>query len=295
MGEQEKKISDIRGKYLIAMQEGREMRDATWTQARFVITTQRIVVMGADEHRLSLSLADLDDFEGRCDVNQNCATEGSYTALRYDEDVVLLSAPEQTVFENDIYTGALNGGYLKIKHPAVVGGVVSDESWQTGRIKVGDEKIMLVMEDGRRTMVHYDDIGEMQRSTTTVEGDSRTIIEVEHTDTVGDSEQVASVETHVTASATQQLFLSHLLERSLSDITMQDADLSGLEVQLLIALYSGVEPWELDDFVGEDPETVEEVLDRLIELDIVDLVRTRQEVMLTSSGRRIASESMTSE
>jgi len=42
----------------------------------------------------------------------------------------------------------------------------------------------------------------------------------------------------------------------------------------------------------QDVDTVEEIFERLVELDIVDEVRVRREVTLNSRGRNIASEAM---
>jgi len=59
-----------------------------------------------------------------------------------------------------------------------------------------------------------------------------------------------------------------------------------------MALYSGVSPFEIPAFIGKDVDTVEEIFERLVELDIVDEVRVRREVTLNSRGRNIASEAM---
>jgi len=59
-----------------------------------------------------------------------------------------------------------------------------------------------------------------------------------------------------------------------------------------MALYSGVSPFEMADFVGIDVEEVEEVYRKLLEVGAVDKVRVRTEVSLNAHGRNLASEAM---
>ena len=59
-----------------------------------------------------------------------------------------------------------------------------------------------------------------------------------------------------------------------------------------MALYSGVSPFKIPEFVGRDVDEVEAIYERLIDLGILDRVRVRNEVTLTSSGRSIASDAL---
>ena len=69
-------------------------------------------------------------------------------------------------------------------------------------------------------------------------------------------------------------------------------ELTPLENQVLMALYSGVSPFEMADFVGTDVEKVEEIYGKLLEVGAVDKVRERTEVALNAEGRNLASEAM---
>jgi hypothetical protein len=62
-----------------------------------------------------------------------------------------------------------------------------------------------------------------------------------------------------------------------------------------MALYSGVSSFEVPEFLDMDPDEVEEIYERLIELDVLQEVRIRREVALKPRGRNIASESMNSQ
>ncbi len=65
-----------------------------------------------------------------------------------------------------------------------------------------------------------------------------------------------------------------------------------MEKEVLMALYTGVSSFEIPDFLGMDVDRVEEIFERLIELDVLKEVRKRREVSLKTRGRNIASESI---
>jgi Uncharacterized conserved protein len=61
---------------------------------------------------------------------------------------------------------------------------------------------------------------------------------------------------------------------------------------VLMALYSGISPFKIPEFVDMDIDEVEEVYDRLLEADILEPVRTRREVQLEARGRSIAGDAI---
>ena len=71
-----------------------------------------------------------------------------------------------------------------------------------------------------------------------------------------------------------------------------DADLDQTDTEVLMALYSGVSPFEIPDFVGMEIEEVEAVFDRLVEEGILREKRIRRDVRLKARGRNIASDVM---
>jgi len=67
------------------------------------------------------------------------------------------------------------------------------------------------------------------------------------------------------------------------------------ENEVLMALYSGVSPFQIPNFVGMDIDRVEEIYDQLIEKGVLEEQRTRREVALQARGRHIAGEAMDEE
>ncbi|WP_181684992.1 CheF family chemotaxis protein [Halorhabdus salina] len=285
MSEGEQKLMDDRGQFLEAVQSGRDVQDADWAQCRIVLTTARIAIV-ADEKR-TIPLDSITDIGGRYDVNQNAAGVASYVTLQIgDDDVLLLRAPEQDEFETDLYRAFIDNTILYVQHPAVKGGVVQGAEWQRAKVKLTDNALQLAMEDGQYVTIDRDDIGDVEIDDQQVDETTRRVFEVEHTDDKG-----TSVETHLTGEAKQVTILEEVLQEG-AERNQANLDLSPVEQQVIMALHSGVSPFDLPDFVETDVEEIEAIFDRLIELDVIETLRERTEVEMTSRGRQVASDEM---
>ncbi len=280
----EQKIEDTQGKYLHAVKNGQEIADATWQPCRVVLTDERLVL--ATDGTLSIPLAAIDQMGERYDVNQEAATETEYSALYVDDDVVLVTTGDHETFETNFYRAFLDGAVVYVKHPAVVGGVVQGAEWQRGRLKVTVDTVRMVLEDGQKFVIARDDIGELATDERAVAGEQQSVIEVEHADEDG-----TSMETYISGRERHLSVLGQLLEEG-AKRTRADLDLDPIERRVVMALYSGVSPFAISEFVGIEVEKVEEIYDRLIELDVIEVVRERTEVSLTPQGRKVAGEEM---
>lgn len=284
MGTSEKKIEDTQGKYLQAVKNGQEITSAEWQQCRVVLTNQRIVIVA--DGKMSIPLDRIDQMGERYDVNQRVASETDYTTLYLGDDVVLVTTSDHETFETNFYRAFLDGAVVYVKHPAVVGGVVQGSEWQRGRLKVTEAAVRMVLEDGQKFDIERDDIGEFETDERDVAGDQRNVLEVEHTDEDG-----TSVQTYLSGREHHISVLKQLLEEGAKQV-QADLDLSPIERRVVMALYSGVSPFAISDFVGIDVEKVEEIYDELVELEVIEVVRERKEVSLTAKGRKVAGEAM---
>jgi len=283
-GTSEQKIEDTQGKYLHAVKNGHEMKDAAWQQCRIVLTSERLVI--AADGKITIPLSGIDQMGGRFDINERAAAEVNYAALHVDDDVLLVTTTDHEAFETNFYRAFLDGAVVYVKHPAVVGGVIQGAEWQRGRLKVTCETVRMVLEDGQKVVIERGDIGEFETDERAVAGEQQSVIEVEHTDDEG-----TSVETYLSGRRNHLSVLSQLLEEG-AERNRADLDLEPTERRVVMALYSGVSPFAISDFVGIDVEQVEEIYDELIELEVIEVVRERKEVGLTPQGRRVAGEKM---
>ena len=284
MNDGEYKVTDTSGKFTQAARGGRQLNDASWTQGRILLSNRRIV-LATSEGRRTVPLSEVTGIEGRQDASQAIASVAGYVTLRLPDEVLLVAPPDRESFLDSLYRAFLDDRIALAKHPAVAGGVVQDSKWQRARLKVGDDVLNVAVEDGTFVEIDRDDIGTVEVESRDVLGEERTMVAVEHT------VDGTSVQTHLSGpeqrASVVETYLRQGEQRSKSNI-----DLSDKEKEVLVALYSGVSPFEIPDFLGMDVDEVEGIYERLVEAEVVEEVRVRREVSLRARGRNIASEAM---
>ncbi|MFB6308529.1 MAG: CheF family chemotaxis protein [Haloarculaceae archaeon] len=286
MSGDERKLVDTSGDYLYAVRNGEQLSDPNWQSCRLVLTDRRLIFAGNDgKQTIPHSKVRVEsDLNGL--VPERVDATGA-TPLRIGNNVVLVDAAGLEDFEREYCRATLHGEVILTKHPAVVGGVVQDDvEWSKARFQFDEDQIRLQFPDGDNARFEVDDVGTIETSQSTVMGEQRDVVEVEHTD-----REDRSVETHFSGMDHHTRALQSLF-RAVIEAREDDYELSETESQVLMALYSGVSPFEMADFVGIDVEEVEEIYQKLLEVGAVDKVRTRTEVTLNAQGRNMASEAM---
>ena len=280
----ERKLADTTGRFAQVIKDGHKLSDVGWQQGRIVLSTRRLVLAG-NEGKRTVPLSGIKAAQGRFDVNQTIATVSDYVSIRHDDDVFLVSPTDAAAFEGELYGAMLNGEIVLIRHPAVEGGVVRDVDWQKARVKLAADRINLATESGELVEIEVDDTSAVERDERTVRGDERPVVEATHTD------DGTSVETYLSGTARHCAIIASVLGKGAAR-NETDLDLDPSEREVLMALYSGVSSFDIPNFVELPPDEVEEIFDRLIELDVLEEVRVRREVALCPRGRNIASEAM---
>lgn len=284
MNGDEYKITDTKGQFTQVIKDGRKLRDVTWTSGRILLSNKRLVLAGNGGKR-TIPLSQVREVSGRYDVNQMVARVSEYVSVRYGDDVILVSAQsaeDEEPFEDDCYRALLDQRVVLAKHPAVKGGVVQETEWEKGRVKIGEGALNLAISTGAFVEISLDDIGAISMAERTISEEKRAVIEVEHT------EDETSVQTYLSGDDQRTALLASFLKQD--EEGPANLDLSGVEREILMALYSGVSPFDIPDFLGKEVEAVEEAFERLIDLDVLEEVRIRREVSLTARGRNVASE-----
>ena len=285
MSQGEKKIADTQGRFVQVERDGRPIDDASWTSGRILLSNKRLILAGGDEKR-TIPLGKVTELGGRYDVNQEIAHVSDYLTFQVgQDDVFLVATAESDSFETGVFRAYLDQRVVLAKHPAVEGGVVQDSQWQKARLKIDEGELGVALASGTFTLIELNDIGKTDSARRTVKGKERTVLEVEH------SEEGTSVETHFSASDLICSVLETLVAKG-EEQTETSIDLSETEKEVLMALYSGVSPFDIPDFIGMEVDRVEEIYERLIELEIVEEVRKRHEVALNARGRNIASDTI---
>lgn len=286
MSSSERKLADEIGKFVQPVKEGREMNNSGWIDGRIIVSNKRIILASnAGEKKIPLKA--VDDVGGRYDVNQKIAGVPDYVSVSYGDNVILLSSNEDTEsLEQSLFGAILDHEYVLVKSPAVKGGVVQDTDWEKAKVKTNKGELALALESGSLVSVELDDVSGFEATTRSVRNSKRPVIEVEHT-----SEDDATIETHVSTEKKIAEIVGSYVTQGLEE-TESAVELNETERRVLVALYSGVSPFDIPDFLDEDIDKIEEIYERLIEAGVLDEVRVRREVDLTTRGRNIASESM---
>ncbi|MES3161296.1 MAG: CheF family chemotaxis protein [Halorubrum sp.] len=281
----EYKIADTQARFAVAVREGRPVNDVSWTPGRVLLSNRRLILAGNDGKR-TIPLSRLEGLGGRHDANQSIARVSNYVSFDLGEQVLLVAAADHESFERDVYRALLDQRTVIAKHPAVAGGVVQESEWQQARVKIDETGLNAALESGAFVKFDLDDISGLDTARRTVDGEKKPVIEVSHTD--GDG---TSIETHVAGAPRRMRFVEAWLQKG-EERSTTNVDLSSRDREVLMALYSGVSPFEIPAFLGIDVDVVEETFERLIDLEVVEEVRVRREVTLNSRGRNIASEAM---
>ena len=282
MSGDEQKLLDASGDYCYAVRDGEEVPEPSWRSCRILLTTKRLVVAGSDEKQ-TLPHAKV-TMPGDDAAPEGVDTTGA-VVLRIGSTVVVVAGGED--FTETYCRANLGGGVILAKHPAIVGGVVQDDAeWSKARFSVDDDTFSLQFPGGESMSCGLDDVGTVEERSATVMGEQRTVVAVEHADDEG-----RSVQTHLSGNKRHTTVLARLFEWVI-ERREGDYELDDVESQVLMALYSGVSPFEMADFVGISVDEVEEIYQHLLEVGAVDEVRTRTEVALNAQGRNMASEAM---
>jgi helix-turn-helix protein len=284
MSEDETKLVDATGDYCQVVRDGQPVTEPHWRSSRVVLTNRRLLLAGSDGNRsLPHDRVELTDVPES--LPDGFAADGA-TALQAGEHVFLVDASVDD-FDQEYCRAALDTEVILVRHPAVVGGVVRDTEWSKARFRLAEDRVRLALPGGDSTSFAVEDVGTIDTSTATVMGETRQVLEVEHT-----NRQDRSVETHFSGTAAHGRVLERLFSRVIADRHSEEYELTETESEVLMALYSGVSPFEMADFVGLDVEEVEEIYAKLLEMGAVDKVRERTEVSLNAHGRNLASEAM---
>ena len=287
MSEGEQPLADSMGKFAKVVVDGRKQPDIEWITGRLLLSNKRLVLV-SDDGKETVPLSAVQSIKGRQDVGANLGQVSGYVSIQAGSDVTLLAPAEGEAFEFALYGAVLDQQVVLGKHPAVKGGVVQDAGWTKGRLATEDRAVALALGDGRFVEIEIDDVGVVEEHEHAVKGEERPVLEVEHT------EDGTAVETHLSGPRRYVTILGSLLRKGEEQNTA-DIDLPDAATEVLMALYSGVSPFQIPEFVGMDVDRVEATYDELVEAGLLEEVRVRRDVSLKARGRSIASEEMAEE
>jgi len=281
MSEDERRLLESAGDYCRV--DPSDPDDLDWQSCRVVLTTGRLVLERGD------SSTALPHAKVRVpDAVPESVDDPDILVLSVGESLVVIDATDVIDFPERYYRANLDGTVLLAKPRAVVGGVVQDEAgYSKARLRVRDDEIVIQFPGDDRTAIAMDAIEGLEDREEAVQGETRPVVAIAHTD------DDRRIETHVSGTPRHTSVLGALCRLAIE--AGDDTDLTDMEKQVLMALYSGVSPFEMSGFIGIDVDEVESIYQSLLEKGAVDEIRTRTEVALNGTGRNLASQAMNEE
>ncbi|MFW6436009.1 MAG: CheF family chemotaxis protein [Halococcoides sp.] len=281
MSEDERRLLESAGNYCRV--DPSAPGEPSWRSCRVVLTTKRLV-LDLGESSTALPHAKVRVPEETPEVVDAPET----LVLSVGESLVAIEATDVEAFPERYYRANLDGVVLLARPRAVIGGVVQDDAtYSKAKLAVDRDSLTLHFPGGDQESIGMDAIEGVDGREETVQGETRPVLALAYTD------DDRRIEIQISGTQRHTSVLGALCRAALSD--GDDADLTKQEKQVLMALYSGVAPFEMADFVGITVDEVEEIYQSLLEKEAVDEVRTRTEVALNGTGRNLASQAMNEE
>jgi helix-turn-helix protein len=260
-------------------------------KGRVVLSQKRLVLAANDDEKATIPLssvfdiavgqvpADLGDF---FDATVTVAFERN--GSRY---VAAIEAGDEKVdkFSTVLFKAILNGTDVTIKHPARLGGRVTDQKFEPAKLFLKPHQVQF-RHSGGSVDVRLSTVTEFSRTSRKIGGAKRPVLEVRHMD-----DGQSTLTTVATESPRKMSILGRYLRLEYSDLMaeLRDIEITKDQKEVLVALYSGAgsEGMSLANVVNKDSSEVTMLLNRLEEDELV--VDSKQGTKLTPKGQVVVS------
>ena len=258
---------------------------------RVVLSQKRLVLAANDEEKATIPLSAVfdvavghvpDDLGDFFDSTVTIAFERN--GNRY---VAAVEAGDDKIekFSTVLFKAILNGTDMTVKHPARVGGRVTDSEYAPAKLFLQPRTVQFRGRDGS-VDISLSTVTEFSRSTREIHGTKAPVLEVRHMD-----EGQSTLTMAATDSPRKMSILGRYLRLEYSDLMgeLEDVEINNDEKEILVALYSGAgeQGMSLASVVGKDPSKVTMMLNSLEADELV--VDSKQGTKLTPKGQVVVS------
>jgi len=168
--------------------------------------------------------------------------------------------------------------------PAVRGGVmVKDVQWEKGSIIVVKTGIWFDSAQ-KQVSIPLNEVADIQLTKRDVQGKQTDVIKIDHVD----SGEVVTSFVLCPVSTLQTLF--NFLTDATKSMDMRGDELDEYDQQVAMLVYSGMDSSAIINMLSINNKKLNAVYDKLINLDIAEVVEVRREVKLTTKGIRYISD-----
>lgn len=276
----EKVIADFVARFSLGASD-----DPEPVRGRIVLSPKRLVLATTDEKTTVPLSAIFDITVGHVPGEMESFFQDT-VSVAYETDgtkqvaVVEAGSDEVNRFKTILFKAMLNGTRAKIKHPARIGGRVTDQSFQTAKLRI---KPGVVRFDGSggSTTVNLANVTYFQRE----ERDSGSVVAIRH------SHQGQTVTSEFGIETTRKLnLLGRYLRLEYSELakSVEDVSASEEELEALVAIYSGGGSANLAGMLGVDSSRATMLLNDLHDKGLVD--EGEKGLSLTAQGQLLVSD-----
>ncbi|WP_336327075.1 CheF family chemotaxis protein [Halovenus sp. HT40] len=256
-------------------------------KGRVLLSEKRLVLAVDSSDRLTIPLHSVidvavghvpDEIQGFFESTVTLAFE-----LKGQRHKAVVEAEDSTIqkFATVLFKAILNGTRMSIKHPARVGGRVTDESFAPCRLFLRPQSVRFKTNDNT-VEIELATVTKFSRTNRDINGSSQPVLELQH---------MPSGEAMVTMAAMntprEMTILGRYLRLEYTELMneLKDVEITADEKEILTAIYSGggQEGVSLAGIVEIDPSNVTMVLNRLEEKELV--VDTASGTRLTPKGQ----------
>ncbi|AEC52056.1 hypothetical protein PNA2_1141 [Pyrococcus sp. NA2] len=237
-----------------------------------------------------------------------------------EENLLIYDEKKFNEFVHKVFEVLINGKSVMLQLARIVGGAINMESkWEEGWLRVvrvksartqRTERSIVVITKDKRPVSIFSDLEDIEIEEVDMNGKKVKAWKIRHFHI----DQSVTSYLYIPDKKVQLFVLRYLLKYNptMLEFIMKISDdfptlksefqeimekelkelesLDEMEKQILVALYSGINPLELHQFLGLSEKEIEEIYDRMIDKGLLKIVMIRKIVDLTNEGRKIVNK-----
>lgn len=286
MSGEETAVADFVGRFVRNPSSGIGEEPET---ARVVMSRKRLVVAGDDRLTVPLSTV-VDVIVGNVpqdlrDLFDSTVTVG-YKTDDGSVETVLIEASRETMekFRTVLFKCLLNGSQAKLKHPARVGGRVTDSPVRTAKLSITPDRVGFKTRGGT-VVIDITDVIDFERTERAPDGTDRPTLLIRHSD---DGQVTMSL---ISLSSSRLLnvlgrYLRIEYGQLLSEVA--DIELTEPETQLLVAVYATGGDLDFSTVLDGDAARATNVVNALRDKELLE--ETPSGLSLTAHGQVVVNQ-----
>jgi taxis protein CheF len=173
--------------------------------------------------------------------------------------------------------------------PAIKGGVmVKDAQWEKGSVVVVSSGIWFSSAN-KQVCVPVNDVAAIELTKREVQGKPTDVVRIDHLD----SGEVSSSLVLCPLSTLQVLY--NYLKDTTKSMDMKGTELDGVDQQVAMLIYSGMDSHAIENMLNLPHKQLDAIYDKILKLELAEVVTIRREVQLTTKGVRYISDATKSQ